>query len=216
MYRSTSSGAALRAAGPAESADSAGRLRRDSFDGEYVERLRAGDPTTEGHFASYFGELLRIKLYARYYQAHRVEDLRQETLLRVLTALKSKNCLRSPESLGAYVNSVCNNLLLESGRSDSRFPAVVLDEHFDAPGCQATAESEMVDEERRQQVRRVLDELPSKDRKLLRMLFYDEADRDEICRTFRVERQYLRVLVHRAKARFRECLMKQYPDGSHA
>ena len=67
----------------------------------------------------------------------------------------------------------------------------------------------MVTEERRQQVRRVLDELPSNDRELLRMVFYEGIDRADICRKLHVEPEYLRVLVHRAKSRFRECLLKQ-------
>ena len=74
----------------------------------------------------------------------------------------------------------------------------------------------MVTEERRQQVRRILEELPSNDRKLLRMIFYEGIDRAEICKQLHVEREYLRVLVHRAKARFRECLLKQRAAGDQA
>ena len=44
---------------------------------------------------------------------------------------------------------------------------------------------------------------PPKDRDVLRALFFEECDKDEICRRFKVDRDYLRVLVHRAKARFR-------------
>jgi hypothetical protein len=40
------------------------------------------------------------------------------------------------------------------------------------------------------------------------MVFYDEVDRDEICRRFGVAREYLRVLVHRAKSRLREGLVE--------
>ena len=35
-------------------------------------------------------------------------------------------------------------------------------------------------------------------------------DKDEICRRFSVDRQYLRVLVHRAKARFQKKLTLSY------
>ena len=34
-------------------------------------------------------------------------------------------------------------------------------------------------------------------------VFLEERDKDEICRSFSVERNYLRVLVHRAKEKFR-------------
>jgi RNA polymerase sigma-70 factor (ECF subfamily) len=59
----------------------------------------------------------------------------------------------------------------------------------------------------------VLEELPAKDRELLRMVFYEDVDRAQICRSFRVDREYLRVLMHRAKTRFRECMQRRYAEG---
>jgi hypothetical protein len=40
--------------------------------------------------------------------------------------------------------------------------------------------------------------------------FCEERDQDEICQSLHAGRKYLRVLLHRAKARFRECLLKSY------
>jgi RNA polymerase sigma-70 factor (ECF subfamily) len=189
------------------------RLVRESFDRDYVERLKNGDAETERHFTNYFSKLLRIKLRTRLCPAQTIEDLRQETFLRVLTALKSKNCLKSPESLGAFVNTVCQNLLFELYRSESR---IQLAHNLDIADEGASAESALVSEDRKRQVRQVLDDLPAKDRELLRMVFYEEADKDEICRRFSVDREYLRVLVHRAKARFRKKLLEQHGEGSRA
>ena len=190
-----------------DSQSTRGELVRQSFDREYVERLRNGDVETERHFTDYFGRLLRIKLRARCCQAQTIEDLRQETFLRVLVALKSKNCLQSPESLGAFVNTVCQNLLFELYRSKSR-TQVGLPDHLDIPDERASTESELVSEDRRRQVRQVLEDLTGKDRELLRLVSYEETDKDEICRRFSVDRQYLRVLVHRAKTRLRNKLAK--------
>jgi len=139
-----------------------------------------------------------------------IEDIRQETFLRVLSTLKTKNSLHSPESLGAFVNSVANNLLFELYRNQSRQRTVEQDEHFDVPDRQASAEALMLTDERRRQVQRILDELPARDRDLLRMTFCEERDQDEICQSLHAGRKYLRVLLHRAKARFRECLLKSY------
>ena len=62
-------------------------------------------------------------------------------------------------------------------------------------------------------VRRTLEELPSKDRELLRMVFYEDIDRADICRNFRISPQYLRVLVHRAKARLREYWLERHGEA---
>ena len=49
----------------------------------------------------------------------------------------------------------------------------------------------------------ILEQLPEKDRELLRMFFLEECDKSEICKHFNVGEDYLRVLLHRAKLRFR-------------
>jgi len=187
----------------------ANRLKRDSFDREYVQRLKDGDRETERHFVNYFGELLLIKLRARLRNHQMIEDLRQEAFVRVLTALKSSNRLNSPESLGAFVNSVCNNLLFELYRKESKTRVVEMDERFDPPDDRAGAESRIAAEQRSAEVREVLGEMSPKDRELLRLVFYEEIDSAQICRSVGVQRDYLRVLVHRAKGRFRECLLRR-------
>src|SRR5579863_9635646 len=104
MYESMSSAGVPRTASVVESRGSSfcgrarGGLKRGSFDSEYVRLLKDGDPETERHFASYFGELLLIKLRSRLLPRQVIEDLRQETFVRVLTVLKSQSGLQSPES----------------------------------------------------------------------------------------------------------------------
>jgi len=173
-----------------------------TFDQEYLRLLTEGDPLTERHFVSYFSELIRMKLRSKLRSAHLVEEVRQETFLRVLNTLRRKNGLQHPERLGAYVNSVCNNVMLESLRAETRTNSYGA-EDFDAVDSRADAESELVTEERKKLVRRVLAGLPPKERELLRMIFLEELDKEDVCRQLNVNREYLRVLIHRAKECFR-------------
>jgi RNA polymerase sigma-70 factor (ECF subfamily) len=195
--------------------DSVREPARTPFDARYVQLLRDGDAETERHFVAYFGELLRIKLGARLRSPQAIEDLRQETFLRVLTAIRLKNSLESPERLGAFVNSVCNNLLFELYRHKSRKESVGFDQ-LEPVDKRKSAEADLLTQERREQIQQVLDELPEKDRRLLRMVFYEDADKDEICSQFNVDRDYLRVLVHRAKGRFRELLVRRHGGNFQA
>lgn len=180
------------------------------FDEAYVRRLREGDPSTEMHFVAYFSKLLGIKLRARYLYADAIEDLRQETFIRVLRALRSEGGLRQPERLGAFVNSVCNNVLQEHYRASSR-SLPVEDSHLEASGKILNLDDLLIAEQDRGLVRKVLNDLPERDRALLRAIFFEEKDKGEICREFGVERGYLRVLFHRAKERFRQSLERQQP-----
>ena len=175
---------------------------RYSFDRAYVERLIAEDPETERHFTEYFSDLLLLKLRSRLRSAALVEDARQETFVRVLTALKKKGTLSSAESLGAFVNSVCNNVLLETYRSNAR--ATPLDDERDEPeSSEPSVEWRVMKSEERVRVRAAMEDLPPRDRDLIRWLFFEERDKDEVCRELNVDREYLRVLFHRAKERFR-------------
>lgn len=174
-----------------------------NFDNSYLERLRAGDPCTEQHFVTYFSELMRLKLRSRRRSEHEIEDVCQETFTRVFTALQSGGGIREPERLGAFVNSICNHVFLEHLRSCSRSTSLEDEDCDDLPRKGADALNVLIQEQGAEIVRRVLDELPERDRRLLREVFFEERDKDEVCRTFGVDRNYLRVLLHRAKQSFR-------------
>jgi RNA polymerase sigma-70 factor (ECF subfamily) len=178
-------------------------LPRHEFDRDYVQRLIGEDPETERHFAKYFGDLLTLKLRSRLRSPAQVEDARQETFRRVLVTLKERGGLASAESLGAFVNGVCNNVLFETYRAGSRVQA--LPEDHDEPDVnRPSAETTLVAGEEQARVREALAGLPQREKNVLRWLFFEERDKDEVCRELNVDRDYLRVLVHRAKAQFRK------------
>jgi len=179
-----------------------------AFDKTYVERLRDGDPPTEHHFVSYFQQLLRIKLRARALASDRVEDLRQETFIRVIAALRREGGVRQPERFGAFVNSICNNVLLEYYRSSSRNQPMD-DSHLEIPDKVIDLEGMLVTKQSAERVRHILEELPQRDRDLLRAIFLEEKDKDSVCREFGVDRDYLRVLLHRAKDKFKALYEKE-------
>ena len=171
-----------------------------SFDEAYLRRLAACDLGTETHFVRYFTELMRIKLRNRMLHAPEIEDVINETFTRVLTAIK-KGEIRQPERLGAYVNSVCNNVLAETYRDVSRNRHQDVD-CVDVIDPQCDIEETVYQQERQISVHSVLRKLACKDRAILCAHFLQEMDKDEICRMFDVDRGYMRVLLHRAKMAF--------------
>src|SRR5271170_2987462 len=107
-------------------------LQFQSFDEVYVERLRAGDFRTQEHFVAYFSELIQIKLRSRLRSPEGIEDVRQETFTRVLTALRDGKILH-PDRLGPYVNSICKHVLQEHYRAASRDGRLEQEEEKDPP-----------------------------------------------------------------------------------
>jgi RNA polymerase sigma-70 factor, ECF subfamily len=178
-----------------------------AFTAAYLSALRAGDPPTEQHFVSYFSQLLVIKLRSRRCDATEIDEIRQETFVRVLAALRKSDSVRSAEGFGAYVNGVCNNVFLERLRVVRRAMTHEGDAALDREQVRADVidlDSQLVTEESRARVREVLAALSARDQQLLRAIFFDETPKDVICQQFGVDRQYLRVLLHRAKQHFRE------------
>src|SRR5260370_38457896 len=141
-----------------------------SFNSRYLERLRAGDAATEQHFVAYFEQLLRIKLRSRMLPSDKVEDLRQETFIRVIAKLREDGGVRQPERFGAFVNSICNNVLLGYYRSLAKIQPME-DVHMEMPDKVLDLEGMLVPKQSAEQVRRILDAMPKRDRDLLRAIF---------------------------------------------
>ena len=176
---------------------------RFEFDRAYLDRLASGDLDTERHFTRYFGDLLSIKLRSRLRSPAQVEDARQETFFRVLKALRQPGGIQSPGGFGAFVNSVCNNVLFEMYRSHSKTTPLEDEVGAALPDTAVDAETAAAADEDRAHVRDIMETLPQKERQLLHWLFFEECDKDEVCRRLNIDRNYLRVLVHRAKQRFK-------------
>jgi RNA polymerase sigma-70 factor, ECF subfamily len=183
-------------------------LQFQSFDESYVERLRAGDFRVQEHFVAYFSELIQLKLRSRLNSPQAIEDVRQETFARVFAALRGEGGIRQPERLGAFVNSICNNVLLEHYRASSRHSSLEDEEDKDFPATNVDILGAVVAKQMEGKVREILEELSEKDRRLLREVFLEERDKDEVCRDFGVDRDYLRVLLHRAKQSFKSLYLK--------
>jgi len=184
-----------------------------SFDGEYVKRLVDRDPATETHFVNYFSGLLALKLRRSLHSGQEVEDLSQEVFLRVLRNLRSGLVLQSPERLGAYVLTTCRNVLLEHFRGQLRFTQI--DQDAPEPLQRGlSAEQLLLNEESRSRIHKIMETLSAKDRGILNALFLEEREKDAVCLDYGVGRDYLRVLLHRAKNRFRQQL--ENPGDSRA
>jgi RNA polymerase sigma-70 factor (ECF subfamily) len=183
-----------------------------SFDSAYLDRLRAGDFRTQEHFVAYFSELLHLKLRARLRSKQDIEDARQETFARVFAALRKAEGIREPERIGAFVNAVCANVLRERYRAPAAEPLE------DTAAEIADKGENVIDviayKQTQKRVREILDTLPERDRRIIKEIFIEERSKDDVCRDYGVTRDYLRVLLHRAKQAFKSRYLKKMPSGA--
>ena len=179
------------------------------FDASYLNKLRAGDIPTEQHFTSYFSELIALKLRSRLRNREQIEDVKQETFSRTLSLIRSEGGLRHADRLGPLVNSICNNVLMEQYRASNRIETLEDGVAERLVDTKANALNLLISDDTRKLVRQILNGLNERDRNLLQAVLLDERDKDEICVELGVDRDYLRVLLHRAKGSFRSRYSKQ-------
>jgi RNA polymerase sigma-70 factor, ECF subfamily len=175
-----------------------------SFDDDYVRRLREGDRETEAHFYAYFRDLLHAKLRRKLRSPYAVEEIRQEVFLRTLARLDE---IHDGRKLGAFVNTTCNHVLMEYYRQESR--AVSLEAQPDMAETSTDLDTAFDSVRNSARVRKVLATLDEREAAILGAVFLEEGDKDAICERYSIDREYLRVLLHRAKAKFRTAYLRR-------
>ena len=148
-------------------------------------------------------ERLRLKLRYKvlYHVGHGcadVDDLVQESLARFIRAGQRQQ-IRNTEELGAFLNGVCRNVILEYRRRMRREPN--LDQDMPIPDTGIRPEAEIL--EMRDAIDNGLAELAERDRAILRSLDLEGREKDEICQEWNMSDAQFRVVLFRAKERFR-------------
>ncbi|MBI3698040.1 MAG: sigma-70 family RNA polymerase sigma factor, partial [Acidobacteria bacterium] len=142
-----------------------------------------------------------------------VDDVVQETLARFISAARD-NKIHNPESLGAFLSGICNNVILEYRRRLWRENVPELPVPSQTPVVPPEAEAF----ELREAIAEVLAQMSDRDCQVLRSFFLDEKDKDEICQETGLSDTQFRVTLFRAKERFRKIYsqrLKRSASGSH-
>jgi RNA polymerase sigma-70 factor (ECF subfamily) len=129
-----------------------------------------------------------------------IEDLVQETLTRFHRAVGEDHVRRS-ESVGAFLNGICNNVISEYRRRLWREVAYDADAHRERPVRPAADILEM-----RNSIDVALGRLSERDRAVLTAFYLQEQEKDEICQRMGVSDAQFRVIISRAKERMRRLL----------
>lgn len=168
------------------------------FDESDLAALGERDPGAQERLVQAFSRPVLVKLRAFLRSPELVQDAYQETFLRVLAYFGSGKTLHNPAGLSSFIQTTCHHVALELLRGHTR--QCQLPEDFSEPvSDEPDPEGQLVTEERKGFVKRLLTSLSPKDQQLLKRVFLDEDDKDTICRDFQVDRAYLRVLLFRAR-----------------
>lgn len=145
---------------------------------------------------------LKLRYKVLYHVGHNcpdVDDLVQETIIRYLRA-EQRQSIRNTEEIGAFLNGVCRNVILEYRRRVKREP--VLDPEIPLADKGTRPEAEVM--VMRDAIDHSLAELAERDRMILRALYLEGQDKEEICKAWGMSDAQFRVVLFRAKERFRK------------
>jgi len=156
----------------------------------------------EEQLALRFTERLRLFAARRLNDATAAEDVAQETLRRVVDAIRG-NRIENTEALPGFVFQTARNLCMHWVRSTAREKTAfsrLERESLDATGS-PDALANLITAERARAVKRSIDRLTSEDRRLLGMIYYDELDTEAIAGRLGLNAAAVRVRKHRALQR---------------
>jgi RNA polymerase sigma factor (sigma-70 family) len=128
-----------------------------------------------------------------------VDDLVQETLKRYLDAQRDHK-MRTPEAVGAFINGICRNVINEYRRR--LFRSSPLPDDPPEPPSRGIPPSDLL--ELRDALSDALNQLSERDRQVLRAFYLEERPVEEILRVTGLAAGNFRVVLCRAKERFRQ------------
>jgi RNA polymerase sigma-70 factor, ECF subfamily len=132
---------------------------------------------------------------------HDAEDVRAETFLRVLQAIRS-NQLRSADSLGSFILGTMRNVLRELFLRQRKAGQTTPPDEVDL--TVPSHEKLFLDSEVQRAIERTIERLKPRERDLLRMHFYEELPIEEIARRSGIAPERVRLVKSRALKHFRE------------
>lgn len=162
----------------------------------------ASDPASadysEAALTGRFWERVRLFATRRLGSVAGADDVAQETMRRVVDALREGR-VRQMEALPAFVFQTALHICLQQHRSKER-EARALVRLAGAPDVTAPRDAlaSLISDERRAVIHRGLRGLRDEDRDLLRMLYFEDLEPEEIARRLGLTAGALRVRKHRA------------------
>jgi RNA polymerase sigma-70 factor, ECF subfamily len=133
-----------------------------------------------------------------------IDDIVQEALMRFMVATRDEK-IQNPAAVGAFLNGICRNVVSEYRRRNLRdepMPEVVPE-----PPGKSIPEAELF--ELRQAIAKGMEQLSERDRRVLRAFYLEEKSKDEILKQTGMTDENFRVVLCRAKERFRAIYLEQ-------
>ncbi len=174
-------------------------------DSDLVSSVEQGDKLAEGALYEKYSDRLYFLALSELHSREDAEDVRAESFIRVLQALRQGK-LRKPDSLPSFIVGIALNVIRESRRQ--RFGTESLGDTELEVADEASPEKAFLDQEVSSSIAETVKHLQPRDREFLRMYYYEELTVPEIARALGVKEERLRLVKSRTLKRFRKIYQK--------
>ena len=179
-------------------------------DAELIDNIQSGRREAE---AALYGKYSAKVYYLALRESKSrpdAEDVRSETFLRVLNAIRS-NQIRSASSLSGFILGVTRNVLRELYVRRNQTRDTI---SYDANDPTSPSHERLfLDREVQLAIEKTIERLRPRERAVLRMHFYDELPTEEIARHVAIAPERVRLVKSRALKHFREIYDRLLPPG---
>ncbi|HWH51226.1 MAG TPA: sigma-70 family RNA polymerase sigma factor [Gemmatimonadaceae bacterium] len=177
-----------------------------------AEQAPAGIDLAESVLVARFWERIRLFATRRLRDVASAEDVAQETIRRVIEALRAGR-VQDLDALPGFVFQTARHICLQRMRSSGRENRAM--ERMAADSSEASEAPDvltaLVSAERCAAVRAALASLDPPDRELLELLYYEAVDSADVAARLGISAGALRVRKHRAVRRLSELLGESVP-----
>lgn len=176
--------------------------------------MRRNDPAQEAEIHARLLPGLRILLRHKLGAAAAVDDLVQETMIVVLQHWRSGEIAESVQLI-AFARATALHLVANLRRADRRRDYLSMEfAHAEEGDLAPSPESLIVDAELAASVRAAVAELPNvRDRHLLWRYYVQDQSKAEICRALAMDVRRFDKVLHRARSRLREHMLRNLESG---
>jgi len=171
-----------------------------AMDLQLVDEIRNGVSAAEATLYEKYAPRVFYLALSEMRSRENAEDVRAETFLRVLQAIRAER-LRSPEALASFILNTARNVIREHFRQERRTEQIEADEIEKGKYAEEPA---FLDEDVKSAIEKVVQRLKPREQVFLRMYYYEEKSKAEIAQELGIKEDRLRLIKSRALKSFRE------------
>lgn len=172
---------------------------------ELVRNIQQGDTAAEEELYKRYSSRIYFLAVSELHSKDDAEDIRAETFLRVIQALREGK-LRSADSLPSFIVGFALNVIREHRRHKSRTDSIE-DYEYDV-ASESSLEDVFLNAETSRAIEEAARRLKPREQQFLRMYFYEELPKEEISARLGIKEDRLRLIKSRALQSFRDIYKK--------